>query len=82
MSICVNLIGIILEEDSTLEYIPSTKTRNYNYKVIKYVNTKNALRFNFDDNVDIQNKFAQELLRQRKANYLYNKIRYTYIYNW
>lgn len=82
ISICIKLIDIILEEDSSYSFDLKTKKCN----ITKYVNTNNSSRF-------VKNLFAsqdsieliiykKEILRQQKALYLYNKIRYNYLYGW
>lgn len=81
MSICIKLIDIIQEEDSILERL----SPGY-YTVTSYVNIKNAYKYGLESNVNHKNPdivaFAKDTLRQRKALYLYNKIRYNYIYEW
>lgn len=81
ISICIKLIDIIQEEDSALEYNGIFSTQKF--KLIKYINIRNSYRFKLDDSCFMNNSnIYKELLRQRKALYLYNKIRYNYIFEW
>lgn len=82
MQICIKLIDIIQEDDSALEYsnVPNTEK----FKLVKYINIRNASRFKFDK-AAFESKgqiFIKECLRQRKALYLYSAIRYNYIFEW
>ena len=82
MQICIKLIDIIQEDDSALEYsdVPNTEK----FKLVKYINIRNASRFRFDE-AAFEGKgqiFIKECLRQRKALYLYSIIRYNYIFEW
>lgn len=82
MQICIKLIDIIQEDDSALEYsnVPNTEK----FKLVKYINIRNASRFKFDK-AAFESKgqiFIKECLRQRKALYLYSTIRYNYIFEW
>lgn len=82
MQICIKLIDIIQEDDSALEYsdVPNTEK----FKLVKYINIRNASRFRFDE-AAFESKgqiFVKECLRQRKALYLYSTIRYNYIFEW
>lgn len=77
MSICIKLIDIIQEEDSALEYVDYLQ-----FKIVKYVNTNNAFRFRFKDNISNDQIFMKDTLRQRKAAHLYYMIRYNYSYGW
>lgn len=82
MSICIKLIDIIQNRDSILDRQFST----YRYTLTKYVNINNAYKYGLEVNTHHKNPhvvaFAKDTLRQRKALYLYNKIRYNYIYEW
>lgn len=85
ITICIKLIDIIQENDSALEWDNTSNIQKY--KLIKYVNIKNASRFNSDnlDNVILNDKYQiyrKDSLRRQKALYLYNKIRYNYICEW
>ena len=82
LSICIKLIDIIQEEDFALEY--SNKPNTAKFRLIKYVNISNSIRFGlenimFDGPLQI---YMKQTLRQRKALYLYNRIRYNYIFDW
>lgn len=54
------------------------------FKLVKYVNINNAFRFGIEylDRYDGLQVYRRELLRQQKALYLYNKIRYNYMLEW
>lgn len=82
MSICIKLIDIIQERDSALDRQPSS----HKYILTKYVNISNAYKHGLETNTHHKNPevvvFAKDMLRQWKALYLYNKIRYNYIYEW
>lgn len=83
ISICIKLIDIIQEEDSALEVV-EMKTSKPQFKLVKYVNINNASRFRIEylDQYDRLQVYRRELLRQQKALYLYNKIRYNYMLEW
>lgn len=83
ISICIKLIGIIQEEDSALEVVEMEMSKPQ-FKLIKYVNINNAFRFGIEylDRYDGLQVYRRELLRQQKALYLYNKIRYNYMLEW
>lgn len=86
--ICVKLLNIILEDDTALEYYRENSTQENHFpakfKLIKYVNISNCERFGWtknDFNSDSRD-LLKDSLRQKKALYLYNMIRYNYIYEW
>lgn len=83
ISICIKLIDIIQEEDSALEVVEMEMSKPQ-FKLIKYVNINNAFRFGIEylDRYDGLQVYRKELLRQQKALYLYNKIRYNYMLEW
>ena len=83
ISICIKLIDIIQEEDSALEVVEMEMSKPQ-FKLIKYVNINNAFRFGIEylDRYDGLQVYRRELLRQQKALYLYNKIRYNYMLEW
>ena len=78
MQICIKLIDIIQEDDSALEYSDAPNTEKF--KLVKYINIRNASRFRFDEAAF--GIFIKKCLRQRKALYLYSTIRYNYIFEW
>lgn len=80
IKVSIKLIDIILEKDSCLEYL-QTINNQPKWKLIKYVNIKNSNRFL---SISIENKSIvyKNMLRQYKAMYLYNKIRYNYMWEW
>lgn len=69
IKLAINLLNIIMEEDSAVAY-----HTNYHFKLIKYVNTRNASRFGKFSN--LENSIQKDYLRQSKAWYLYNLLRY------
>ena len=82
ISICIKLIDIIQEEDSAIEYDDALDSMKF--KLTKYVNISNASRFRFK-NIAFKGRnqnLMKDILRQRKALYLYNKIRYNYMLEW
>lgn len=81
--ICIKLIDIIQEEDSALEVVEMEMSKPQ-FKLVKYVNINNAFRFGIEylDRYDGLQVYRRELLRQQKALYLYNKIRYNYMLEW
>lgn len=82
ISICIKLIDIIQEEDSAIEYDDALDSMKF--KLTKYVNINNASRFRFK-NIAFKGRsqnLMKDILRQRKALYLYNKIRYNYMLEW
>lgn len=83
ISICIKLIDIIQEEDSALEVVEMEMSKPQ-FKLVKYVNINNAFRFRVEylDRYDGLQVYRKELLRQQKALYLYNKIRYNYMLEW
>lgn len=83
ISICIKLIDIIQEEDSALEVVEMEMSKPQ-FKLVKYVNINNAFRFGIEylDRYDGLQVYRRELLRQQKALYLYNKIRYNYMLEW
>lgn len=83
ISICIKLIDIIQEEDSALEVVEMEMSKPQ-FKLVKYVNINNAFRFGIEylDRYDGLQVYRKELLRQQKALYLYNKIRYNYMLEW
>ena len=82
MSISIKLIDIILEKDMCINY----DFNNENITINKYINIRNAERFNCYSQTHNVNEqltlFGKEMLRERKALYLYNAIRYNYLYEW
>lgn len=58
--------------------------RNPDYKtwINTYVNTKNYKRFWNIKNPNFDNSHNQDYLRQQKAWYIYNKIRFYYLQTW
>lgn len=83
LSICIKLIDIILKEDDYL--IENNKTSEF--ILAKYVNTNNAARFKYANLAtkstdSLLRILGLRLLRQYKALYLYNKIRYNYMFEW
>lgn len=81
MSICLNLIDIILERDSHRYDIESNKNRTY-------INIRNTHRFfgnNWDKSIytkDSCGELLKDSLRIKKAIHLYNKIRAYKILAW
>lgn len=87
MQICVNLIDIILEEDSAyktylkqyenlkMEFLPDGRLElgEIDVKIPIYINIKNKNRF-FSDTQETSEIFLMEF-RRIKALHLYNKIR-------
>ena len=71
------------EEDSALEVVEMEMSKPQ-FKLIKYVNINNAFRFGIEylDRYDGLQVYRKELLRQQKALYLYNKIRYNHMLEW
>lgn len=90
INLCIKLIDITIEHDS---YYNNWLKANYGkhkesqYKVFsKYVNIKNAKRFNYTpvfdhDSIFIRDAYKMEL-RKIKAFYLYNKIRNYKMLTW
>lgn len=82
ISICIKLIDIILEKDLSYNYDYTSNK----YTIIKYVNITNSNRFIKDLFIEEDSKkvfiIKKDHLRQNKALYLYNKIRYNYLLEW
>lgn len=78
MKICIKLIDIINDNDSALTCVERCPIK---FDLYKYVNTQNASRFDLKS-CDTKSIFIQDVLRQKKAMYLYNIIRCRYMFTW
>lgn len=87
INLTISLLDKIIESDSPLElinqpqifpeYIPCE------WKIIKYVNTKNASKFIKQKDLNFEiHPILLELLYEEKLWYLYNKVRQQYLRNW
>lgn len=72
VKLAIKLLRIIMEEDSAVSW-GGLKNPN-KWTLVKYVNIKNASRFGVNEHLD--KPVFLDLLRQEKAWYLYNKLRF------
>lgn len=75
IKLAINLLNIIMEEDTATVWV-----RERGWRLVKYVNTKNANRFGKFSN--LEEVLVKDYLRQSKAWYLYHKLRCYKMQHW
>lgn len=74
INLAINLLDIILENDNSYDFLAD--------KPLKYVNIRNSLRFITFNSLGDNDFVFKEIVRQEKAWYLYNKLRYYRMRTW
>ena len=75
IELAINLLDIVTDAVQVLHFNSKGEAC-----IIKKVNTKNANRFS--EKIYNNSPIYLDLLRKNKAWYLYNKLKYNYLFNW